>query len=128
MFKNLALWLLVIFAGLTLFQVMNNQRNPTQEFSYTEFTKQLESGNVADVMVFDGKRLEGDFRTPVVQNERDHNSPHHGPPVGGHLRALGLPAASVAGRRQQSVLLRKVQGEAPHRRYAESDFRGCRGC
>jgi hypothetical protein len=44
MFKNLALWLLVIFAGLTLFQVMNNQRNPTQEFSYTEFTKQLESG------------------------------------------------------------------------------------
>jgi cell division protease FtsH len=64
------LWLLVIFAGLTLFQVMNNQRNPTQEFSYTEFTKQLESGNVANVTVFDGKRLEGDFRTPVVQNER----------------------------------------------------------
>ncbi|NNG17628.1 MAG: ATP-dependent metallopeptidase FtsH/Yme1/Tma family protein [Gemmatimonadales bacterium] len=70
LFKNLALWLLVIFAGLTLFQVMNNQRNPTQEFSYTEFTKQLESGNVANVTVFDGKRLEGDFRTPVVQNER----------------------------------------------------------
>jgi cell division protease FtsH len=69
-FKNLALWLLVIFAGLTLFQVMNNQRNPTQEFSYTEFTKQLESGNVANVTVLDGKRLEGDFRTPVMQNER----------------------------------------------------------
>ncbi len=69
-FKNLALWLLVIFAGLTLFQVMNNQRNPTQEFSYTEFTKQLESGNVANVTVLDGKRLEGDFRTPVMQKER----------------------------------------------------------
>jgi hypothetical protein len=58
MFKNLALWLLVIFAGLTLFQVMNNQRNPTQEFSYTEFTKQLESGNVADVMVPHPRRAE----------------------------------------------------------------------
>ncbi len=70
LFKNLALWLLVIFAGLTLFQVMNNQRNPTQEFSYTEFNKQLDAGNIANVTVFDGKRLEGDFRTPVVQNER----------------------------------------------------------
>ena len=68
--KNLALWLLVILAGVALFQMMNNQRNPTQEFSYSEFRKQLDAGNISKVIVYDGKRLEGEFRTPVVQDDR----------------------------------------------------------
>ena len=57
--KNLALWLLVGLLALALFQMMSRQRNPTQEFSYTEFSRQLDQGNVARVEVFDGKRLEG---------------------------------------------------------------------
>jgi hypothetical protein len=36
--KNLALWLLVGLLALALFQMMSRQRNPTQEFSYTEFS------------------------------------------------------------------------------------------
>ncbi len=68
--KNLALWLLVILAGVALFQMMNSQRNPTQVFSYSEFRKQLDGGNVSHVLVYEGKRLEGEFRTPVVQNDR----------------------------------------------------------
>ena len=68
--KNLALWLLVILAGVALFQMMNNQRNPTQEFSYSDFQKQLDAGNISKVIVYDGKRLEGEFRTPVVQDDR----------------------------------------------------------
>ena len=64
--KNLALWLLVGLLALALFQMMSRQRNPTQEFSYTEFSRQLDQGNVARVEVFDGKRLEGDFRDPGV--------------------------------------------------------------
>src|SRR5437762_3024338 len=59
--KNLALWLLVGLLALALFQMMSRQRNPTQEFSYTEFSRQLDQGNVARVEVYDGKRLEGDF-------------------------------------------------------------------
>jgi len=72
--KNIALWLLVVLAGLALYQLMDSQRNPTQEFSYTEFNKQLDAGNVARVIVYDGKRLEGDFRTPVMQNDRPAKS------------------------------------------------------
>ncbi len=68
--KNMALWLLVVLAAVALYQVMNNQRSPTQEFSYTDFKQQLEAGNIAKVVVYDGKRLEGEFRTPVVQNDR----------------------------------------------------------
>ena len=72
--KNLALWLLVGLLALALFQMMSRQRNPTQEFSYTEFSRQLDHGNVARVEVFDGKRLEGDFRTPVTQDGRTAKS------------------------------------------------------
>src|SRR3954463_8728442 len=72
--KNLALWLLVGLLALALFQMMSRQRNPTQEFSYTEFSKQLDQGNVARVEVFDGKRLEGDFKSPVTQEGRSAKS------------------------------------------------------
>jgi cell division protease FtsH len=72
--KNLALWLLVGLLALALFQMMSRQRNPTQEFSYTEFSRQLDQGNVASVEVYDGKRLEGDFRSPVTQDGRTAKS------------------------------------------------------
>ncbi|MBA3658163.1 MAG: ATP-dependent metallopeptidase FtsH/Yme1/Tma family protein [Gemmatimonadales bacterium] len=72
--KNLALWLLVGLLALALFQMMSRQRNPTQEFSYTEFSRQLDAGNVSQVEIYDGKRLEGDFRAPVTQGGRSAKS------------------------------------------------------
>src|SRR6478752_5809848 len=72
--KNLALWLLVGLLALALFQMMSRQRNPTQEFSYTEFSRQLDQGNVARVEIYDGKRLEGDFKNPVTQDNRTAKS------------------------------------------------------
>src|SRR6266508_28160 len=72
--KNLALWLLVGLLALALFQMMSRQRNPTQEFSYTEFSRQLDQGNIARVEIYDGKRLEGDFRNPVTQDNRTAKS------------------------------------------------------
>ncbi|MGH7497672.1 MAG: ATP-dependent metallopeptidase FtsH/Yme1/Tma family protein, partial [Gemmatimonadales bacterium] len=74
MSKNLALWLLVGLVALALFQMMSKQRSPTQEFSYTEFSRQLDQGNVQRVEVYDGKRLEGDFRNPVTQDSRSAKS------------------------------------------------------
>ncbi len=70
MSKNLALWLLVGLLALTLYSAMNRQKNPTQEFSYTSFLTQLDAGNIGQVTVVDGKRLEGEFRTAVLQDSR----------------------------------------------------------
>jgi cell division protease FtsH len=72
--KNLALWLLVGLLALALFQMMSRQRNPTQEFSYTEFSRQLDQGNIARVEIFDGKRLEGDFKNGVTKDNRTAKS------------------------------------------------------
>ncbi|MEP6574070.1 MAG: ATP-dependent zinc metalloprotease FtsH [Gemmatimonadota bacterium] len=66
--KNLALWLLVALVAMALFQLMNNQRSTTQEFTYTAFKQELQRGNVSSVTVYDGKQVEGEFRTPVSQD------------------------------------------------------------
>ncbi|MCU0620920.1 MAG: ATP-dependent zinc metalloprotease FtsH, partial [Gemmatimonadales bacterium] len=44
------------------------------EFSYSEFSRELERGNVERVEIFDGKRLEGDFKTAVGQQGRSAKS------------------------------------------------------
>jgi cell division protease FtsH len=55
---------------MALFQLMNSQRSAMQEFSYTAFKQQLSAGNVKNVAVYDGKQLEGEFVTPVLQDQR----------------------------------------------------------
>ncbi len=68
--KNLALWLLVALVAMALFQLMNSQRSTMQEFTYSAFKQQLLAGNVKNVVVYDGKQLEGEFASPVLQDGR----------------------------------------------------------
>jgi len=68
--KNLALWLLVALVAMALFQLMNSQRSSMQEFTYSAFKQQLQAGNVKNVVVYDGKQLEGEFVSQVLQDGR----------------------------------------------------------
>ncbi len=63
--KNLALWLLVALLAVALFQLYGSKRANTQELSYTEFSKQLDGGNIKMVEIFDGKLIKGTFRAPL---------------------------------------------------------------
>jgi cell division protease FtsH len=66
--KNLALATLLILFALFLWQMMGRQRNATTELTYTEFTRQLDAGNIATVEVFDGRLIKGEFRTAVARD------------------------------------------------------------
>ena len=55
---------------MALFQLMNSQRNSMQEFTYSAFKQQLAAGNVKNVVVYDGKQLEGEFVSQVPQDGR----------------------------------------------------------
>jgi cell division protease FtsH len=72
--KNLALWMLVALLALALFQMMSRQRSPTAEFTYSDFSRELDRGNISRVEVFDGKRIEGDFKSAVTQEGRSAKS------------------------------------------------------
>ncbi len=66
--KNLALATLLALFAMFLWQMMGRQRNATTELTYTEFTRQLDAGNVASVEVFDGRMIKGEFRTAVARD------------------------------------------------------------
>ncbi len=61
--KTLALWALGAVIVIALFQLM--PKHSPAVFTYTDFSRQLEGGNVKAVEVIDGKSLRGEFRTAV---------------------------------------------------------------
>jgi cell division protease FtsH len=65
--KNLALWLLVALLAVTLFQLMQKRAGGSEVLSYTEFSRQIDAGNVKAVEVYNGKEVRGEFRSPVAQ-------------------------------------------------------------
>jgi len=65
--KNLALWLLVALLAVTLFQLMQKRAGGSEELSYTEFSRQLDAGNVKSVEVYNGKQVKGEFRNELAQ-------------------------------------------------------------
>src|SRR6478735_5194812 len=67
--RSAALWGLVILVSVLLFQVMSRKAGGIQEFAYTAFQAQLDAGNVQNVVFVDGRRVEGDFKTPVRQDD-----------------------------------------------------------
>jgi cell division protease FtsH len=65
--KNLALWLLVALLAVFLFQVMGKTRSGTADLNYTEFSRQVDAGNIKSVDIYDSKLVKGKFRVPVAE-------------------------------------------------------------
>jgi cell division protease FtsH len=65
--KNLALWLLVALLAVTLFQLMQKRSGGSELLSYTEFSRQLDAGNIKAVEVYNGKEVRGEFRNELAQ-------------------------------------------------------------
>ncbi len=72
--KNLALWLLVALLAVFLFRMMSSQGGSATELSVTEFTRQVEAGNVRSVDIYAGETIKGEFRTPVVRGNETAKS------------------------------------------------------
>jgi cell division protease FtsH len=67
--KQIALWLLAALIVLAGIRFLASQRSPS-EFSYTDFTAQLDAHNVASVEIVDGKEVHGEFRQPVASDQQ----------------------------------------------------------
>jgi cell division protease FtsH len=67
--RSAALWVLVVLVSLFLFQQMSRRAGGIQEFTYTQFQTQLDAGNIRNVVMIDGRRIEGEFREEVSQED-----------------------------------------------------------
>lgn len=61
MAKNLILWLVIAVVLMMVFNGFNNQTSPQPQIDYISFLKDVEDGNVREVLV-DGKKITGTLR------------------------------------------------------------------
>ena len=63
--KVAALWVLLFFIPMVLFQLMSKQEQG-EELSYTQLVREVERQNVERVVFVDGVVLEGELRAPIA--------------------------------------------------------------
>ncbi|MEJ2678141.1 MAG: ATP-dependent zinc metalloprotease FtsH [Gemmatimonadota bacterium] len=69
--KSLSFWVLFVLVSLVLFQVFNGPgHDNAAELSYTQMLDQVKAENVSAVTVVDGKKIEGDLRTPIAVGDQ----------------------------------------------------------
>ena len=74
MLRTLSFWAFLIVGTVLLVQLAARTRQDTVEISYSEFTAQVEMGNVKKVEITERQRIKGDLKSPVQVNRRaaDH--------------------------------------------------------
>jgi len=63
--RTASFWALVILIPLAIFQVMETSRQLERELTYTEFREQMEGDNIRSVTFTEGRKVEGELRTPM---------------------------------------------------------------
>ena len=68
--RTASFWILIILIPLLIINVVSPRRQDAAELNYTDFSRQLRDNNVARVTVVDGRRIEGELKQPVVQEQQ----------------------------------------------------------
>ena len=64
--RTLSFWALLIAGSIALVQFASSRRQDAADVSYSQFTEQLEAGNISTVEVTERQQLRGDFKSPVT--------------------------------------------------------------
>ncbi|HUF51200.1 MAG TPA: ATP-dependent zinc metalloprotease FtsH [Longimicrobiales bacterium] len=64
--KQASFWIMITAIAFLMTQILNPRRQQSAPLDYhPDFTQQLDAGNVAEVTVVDGKKIEGKLRNPI---------------------------------------------------------------
>jgi cell division protease FtsH len=69
--RTLSFWALLIVGSIALVQFAANRRPETVDISYSQFTEQLDKGNVDTVEITERQQVKGSFKTPVPVRGRN---------------------------------------------------------
>ena len=64
--RTLSFWALLIVGSIALVQFASSRRQDAVDISYTDFTEQLDAGNVSGVEITERQQVRGDFKTSVT--------------------------------------------------------------
>jgi cell division protease FtsH len=68
--RGASFWILLIATAFLMTTLFSPGRTQPEELIFTEFSRQLEAGNVEEVTIIDGKRVEGRLRQPIPRDQR----------------------------------------------------------
>src|SRR5260370_41841237 len=66
MLRTLSFWALLIVGTIALVQLASSRRREEAEITYTQFTEELNGGNIASVEIAERQKVRGVFQRPVV--------------------------------------------------------------
>jgi cell division protease FtsH len=69
--RTAGFWLLLVLASILAVQLTNGNTKPVKKIDYSEFRAEVRRGNVAEVTIIEGKRLEGTVKQPWRNAQRN---------------------------------------------------------
>ncbi|MBI4541371.1 MAG: ATP-dependent metallopeptidase FtsH/Yme1/Tma family protein [Gemmatimonadetes bacterium] len=66
--KTASFWILLFLLPVLLVQMLRPRQQAGAEFTYTQFMEQLEAGNIHEVTIVEGERIEGELKSPAEVN------------------------------------------------------------
>src|SRR6266480_2946637 len=72
--RTLSFWALVLVGAIALVQFAAGRREPTAELNYTQFSEQLDSGNIKSLEIVGRQEIRGDFQRPITAQGK--SAPH----------------------------------------------------
>ena len=67
-----AFWVLLVLISFLAFQFLRGQDEAVKEFTFTEFMDELEGDRILSVTVIEGQRIEGELRTPYIDEQQEY--------------------------------------------------------
>src|ERR1051325_9627732 len=64
--RTLSFWALLIVGSIALVQFASSRRQEAVDISYTQFTEQLDAGNVSAVEITERQQVKGDLKRPLT--------------------------------------------------------------
>ena len=69
--KTLSFWILIILIPVAFIHLSGARSEPTAELNYTpEYLRELAAGNIRSVVIRDGAKITGEFKDPIVHENR----------------------------------------------------------
>src|ERR1041385_1183259 len=68
--RTLSFWALLIVGSIALVQFASSRRQEAVDISYTQFTEQLDAGNVSAVEITERQQVKGDLKRPLTVGRR----------------------------------------------------------
>ncbi|HXQ27796.1 MAG TPA: ATP-dependent zinc metalloprotease FtsH [Gemmatimonadales bacterium] len=72
--RTLSFWALLIVGSIALVQFASSRRQDAVDISYSQFTEQLDAGNIGSVEITERQQIRGDFKTAITIG---HHSADH---------------------------------------------------